>query len=180
MEKINNQRNSTLGSLLGTASQKSQIKKPTAHTSKSSSARKKNSTNSFETILTENTSATEVMDLVDEHGVIDETKLSELQDDIHEAGEILLEKPGIDAVLAYRKKVQVLLASVTPLLHRKEQYVSRKRIGNSFEERKYTLIHTVHQKLDRLLQIVMSSQVQQMSIMKALDEIRGLIVNILH
>ena len=178
MEKINNKGSSVLGSFLGTTTKKSQ-RKTSSNMAKSSRPVQKKDGN-FENILLENNVPVGAIELIDENGAIDETKISLLQDDIHEAGEVLLAKPGIDAVLMYREKVQLLLASIVPLLHRKEQHVSHKRIGNSFEERKYTIIHTIHKKLDRLLQIVINSQAQQMNIMKALDEIKGLIINILH
>lgn len=113
------------------------------------------------------------------NGELNETVLSMLQDKIHKTGELLLVKPGYDTVIEYKNSVQTLLKSIVPYLHKKESTISPKRINGEVRQRKFTLVHHVNQKLDVILKIVLSAQTDQMQLMKRLDEIRGLIVDIL-
>ncbi len=131
----------------------------------------------FDQLLSESELSTQTV--LNEDGSINESKLSYLQDRIHQSGQQLLAKPGIDAVLDYKEKVQDLLRSVHPLLHDKEQITSHKRMGNSVQERRFLLVHTVNKKLDGLLRMILQTQHEQLEILKAMDEIRGLIVDIL-
>lgn len=176
MEKISS--NSKFPGVFLKKSGKQKEARLTKNAGKTSST-KQRSTDDFKTLLGEG-NVVDAEYLLTENGAIDEEKLSSLQDAIHRAGEQLIEKPGIDSVLEYKSRVQFLLRAVQPLLHKKETIALRKRIGSSVQERKFTLIHTVEKKLDSLLQLVLRSQGQQMEIMRAMDEIRGLIVDILH
>lgn len=113
-------------------------------------------------------------------GEINETVLTALQDAIHIAGDKLLAKQGYDTVIAYKNSVQTLLKSVIPFLHEKEDIIAPKKINGEIRQRKFTLINTVNEKLDTVLKLVLTSQSDQMRIMNTLDEIKGLIINILY
>lgn len=122
----------------------------------------------------------EGLSLVLPNGEINESAISALQDAIHMSGEQLLAKPGYDTVIAYKKSVQMLLQSIVPLLHKKEDIIAPKKINGEIRERKFTLINKVNEKLDTVLKLVLTSQTDQMNIMKTLDEIKGLLINILY
>lgn len=119
------------------------------------------------------------VNIMQANGTINESALEELQDVIHTTGDLLIAKPGYNTVLDYKNAVKTLLKSVLPYLHNKENVLAPKRVGGKLRNRNFTLINRVNEKLDVVLKLVMSTQANQMRIMKELDEIKGLLVNLL-
>ncbi len=125
----------------------------------------------------------DVVPLLLADGSIDTEALQSLQDNVHSMGDVLLRRPGMDNVLAYRDAIQKLLKSIVPHIHKKESFsVLHKEFtpnGKKMTPRKITIIHTINKKLDEVLKMVLRTQTSQMQLMQTMDEIRGLIVDLL-
>lgn len=121
--------------------------------------------------------------IFDAQGIVNEAVLQELQDTIHSIGDALLSNPRIDTALQYKEAIQKLLKSVVPYLHKKDEIVVRKGImtanGPDMREYKFTVISKINQQLDDVLKIILGTQVDQLMLMKSLDEMKGLIVDLL-
>lgn len=121
----------------------------------------------------------EIVEIFLANGEIDQEALTAMQDNIHTLGDQLIAKPGYNTVVAYRNAVQTLLKSIHPYLHEKESFLAPKKVGHEMRHRRFTLVNQVNKKLDVVLKLVLSSQADQMKIMNALNEIKGLLINIL-
>lgn len=104
-------------------------------------------------------------------------ELKALIDDIHEMGENLLRFPGIDNLARYKQAVKDFLSHTTGHAFRAEEHISRRNILN---QKKYTIIKVVDEKLEKLSKAVLSSQSKQIELLSDIEEIQGLLVDILH
>ncbi len=111
---------------------------------------------------------------------IDYTKLDleDLLDDIHEAGENLKEVPTLQNVKLYKSSVSRFLKFVV-----KNSLETETTAGSNFnplkKQKKYTIIRVVDEKLERLAAGVLQNQSDKLSILEKIEEINGLIVNLL-
>lgn len=116
-------------------------------------------------------------------GTADLRALQELQDAIHTVGDKLLKSPRIDTALEYKAAVQKLLQAVLPHIHQQETFSERKSVktpnGYSVKEYKFTVVAKINKQLDDVLKLILAAQADQMKIMQSLDEMKGLIVDLL-
>lgn len=111
---------------------------------------------------------------------IDYTKLDleDLLDDIHEAGENLKEVPTLQNVKLYKGSVSKFLKFIV-----KNSLETETTAGSNFnplkKQKKYTIIRVVDEKLERLAAGVLQNQSDKLSILEKIEEINGLIVNLL-
>ncbi len=102
--------------------------------------------------------------------------LVEFLDAVHEEGERLKERPTLANIRRYRQAVQGFLKRVL----KKMLAVDEKTSGTSVLRRKrFTQIKVIDQKLERLVAEVLSSQARQLDILARVDEIHGLLVDLL-
>jgi uncharacterized protein YaaR (DUF327 family) len=104
-------------------------------------------------------------------------ELRELIDDIQNFGDALIKFPGIDNLTRYKQAVRDFVAHATSHAFVAEEHLSRRSIIN---QKRYTLIEVVDQRLERLTREVLGSQRQQLDLLGDIEEIQGLLVDILH
>ncbi|MCK4540681.1 MAG: YaaR family protein [Spirochaetales bacterium] len=111
-------------------------------------------------------------------GVIDTEQhpLEELLDEVHEAGERLKENPTLEFIRDYRKAVKGFLQAVVALSIEVEEHISG---VNILKRKRLTLIKIVDEKLERLAVGVLQNQKEQLDILSRLDEIYGLLVDLM-
>lgn len=106
----------------------------------------------------------------------DNREITEILEQINKLSEILIEAPTIENIKSYKSVVRYFLEYVVKNLFEVEEKVS----GNNILKRKrFTLIKIVDKKLEQLAVDVLNSQKKQFDILKRVDEINGLLVNIL-
>ena len=98
-------------------------------------------------------------------------------DSIHQLGENLLKYPGPDILAQYKQSVRDFIAHVTRKTYSTEEYVSRKNI---LKQKRYVLIQTIDTKLDALSRTILSSQKQQVDMLSNIEEIQGLLIDMIH
>lgn len=104
--------------------------------------------------------------------------LEELLDEIHEAGEALKEVPTLENVKNYKGSVSRFLKFVV-----KNSLKTETTAGANFnplkKQKRYTIIKVVDEKLERLAAGVLQNQSDKLYILEKIEEINGLIVNLL-
>lgn len=104
--------------------------------------------------------------------------LEDLLDDIHEAGEALKEVPTLQNVKIYKGSVSKFLKFVV-----KNSLETETTAGANLnplkKQKKYTIIRVVDEKLERLAAGVLQNQSDKLFILEKIEEINGLIVNLL-
>ena len=102
--------------------------------------------------------------------------LESLLDKVHETGESLKEGSSLQAVKDYKEAVRGLLAYVVKHTIALEQRES----GMSVLKRKrFTLIKIIDGKLERFAAEILSGQREQLEVLRKIDEINGLLVDLM-
>lgn len=103
--------------------------------------------------------------------------LEEQLDRIHELGQKLLKSQTLEQVKAYKAAVKAFMQHF--LRHGIEagELVSNRSVMN---QKKYTIVRIVDENLERLVTGILQSQVKQMDILSRLEEIQGLLVDLVH
>lgn len=103
-------------------------------------------------------------------------ELEALLDDVHGLGEELKRDPKQEAVVAYKLAVRNFVHYVVERTYALEE----KNSGtNILKRKKYVILNVVDRKLERLAAEILSSQRNQFEILRKVDEIYGILVDLL-
>lgn len=109
--------------------------------------------------------------------------LEELLDDIHTAGEKLVEKPFISNIKEYRQAVKRFLAYIVKNSYEAETEIQKKKYVKNgvpyMDEKKWTNIKVVDEKLEKLAAYIIQNQKGQLTILKKIEEIEGILVDLM-
>jgi uncharacterized protein YaaR (DUF327 family) len=141
----------------------------------------------FSTIL-ENTEAAEAE--MREAVPPSEEALKELLDEVHSAGDELKNRPFPEEIKRYKKAVRGFLRDVVENSFTTEEkegipnylragFKGRRGSEEAQARKKHTLISVVDQKLEQLAAGIMSGQTNQLQLLARIDEISGLLINLL-
>ena len=103
--------------------------------------------------------------------------LEELVDDVHSEGERLKEEPTMENIRRYRQAVSSFLQYVVANSLEAETSEGA-RFNPMKKQKRYTMIRVVNEKLEKLAAGIMQNQYSQMEILRRVEEINGLIVDI--
>lgn len=105
-----------------------------------------------------------------------EGSLAEMLDAIHSIGEKIRDNPNYETVSRYRSAVRVFIKHVVSgALIVDETHSS----PNILRQKKFTLVKVIDQKLERLASGVLMNQHDVLDILAKIDEINGLLVNLI-
>ena len=105
-----------------------------------------------------------------------EAEAAELLDSVHSFGEALRKDPNPENIKAYKKAVRNFVHYVVENAYELSEQTSGRNI---MKRKKYTTVMVVDEKLERLAADLMSSQRDRLDILRRLDEIHGLLVDLL-
>ncbi len=105
-----------------------------------------------------------------------EEQIETLLDEVHETGERLKNDPSVGTIKAYKEAVRNFLALVIKRSYAIEENTSG---VNILKRKRLTLVKLVDQKLDRLASGILLNQRDQMEILRKVEEINGLLVDLL-
>ncbi len=106
----------------------------------------------------------------------DSGTLVELLDAVHEEGERLKEAPTMDNIQRYKGAVRGFLKLVVGKMLAVDEQTSGTGV---LRRKRFTQIRVIDQKLERLVAEVLRSQSRQLDILTRIDEIHGLLVDLL-
>jgi uncharacterized protein YaaR (DUF327 family) len=120
---------------------------------------------------------TEPLETVDVDGIPDISAPTErLYDAVHRAGQRLLHERTYTAAQRYRETIRRFLLKVVPDAHAVEVHESSRDI---LSRKRYYLITTVNSSVERLINGILQTQTQQLEILRRLEEIEGLLVDLM-
>jgi uncharacterized protein YaaR (DUF327 family) len=102
--------------------------------------------------------------------------LEELLDEVFSAGGELKSTPTLENIRVYRERVRAFLRHVVDHMLEVEESTSG---GNVLRRKRYTLIKVIDGKLESLAASVLSAQREQLGILAQVDEINGLLVDLI-
>jgi uncharacterized protein YaaR (DUF327 family) len=105
----------------------------------------------------------------------DRRSVEELLDEVFAAGGALKSAPTLEAIRDYRGRVQAFLRHVVDRMLEVEETVSG---ANPARRKRYTQIRVIDRKLEALAASVLSAQREQIGILARVDEINGLLVDL--
>jgi uncharacterized protein YaaR (DUF327 family) len=122
-----------------------------------------------------------------------EEAIAALLDDVHDSGDALLKRPFPDEIKRYRLTIQNFIRYVLDnaygikdgegIPNSLKAGFNKKRFNRDPDLRnarnKYSTVQVIDQKLDRLAADVMTGQIKQLNLLGSIEEINGLLVNLL-
>lgn len=107
-----------------------------------------------------------------------EAALEALLDEVYATGQELARNPSPENIVAYKKSVgrfvrQVIDGSL-------EIAETEGRLRKDMKKPKYALLHVVDEKLEKLGAYVLSNQKERLEILRKVDELHGLLVDLKH
>lgn len=109
-------------------------------------------------------------------GEMSDADLSNLLDDIHGSGDRLKENPTIDAVQAYKKAVRDFVHYVVARSYSLEEKTSG---GKILKRKTYYRIAVIDESLEKLGAEILRNQRDKLEILRRVDEIYGILVDLL-
>jgi uncharacterized protein YaaR (DUF327 family) len=107
-----------------------------------------------------------------------EAELEALLDEVHGVGQELARYPSPENVLAYKKTVgrfiQLIVSGSLELTE------VEGRMRKDMKKPKYALLQVINEKLDKLGAYVLSNQKDHLEILRKVDELNGLLVDLRH
>jgi uncharacterized protein len=105
--------------------------------------------------------------------------LEVLLDDVHSYGERLKERPTMERIREYREAVASFLQYIVHFTFEAET-IEGSRFNPMKKQKRYTLVRLVNEKLEKLATGVLANQISQLDILRRVEEINGLLVDLLH
>jgi uncharacterized protein YaaR (DUF327 family) len=130
---------------------------------------------SFQSLVEQTAEEGELLFDADDRGEHGET-LEELLDDVHQTGELLVETQSLANVKRYRQAVRAFLDYVVANMLTVEQQTSG---GNILRRKRFTQVKIIDNKLERLVGSVLQNQGKQLDLLEKINEIRGLLVDLI-
>ncbi|MDR2792971.1 MAG: YaaR family protein [Treponema sp.] len=107
---------------------------------------------------------------------VTEETIKQLLDDVHSAGDDLKNRPLPAEILRYKQAVRNFLAFIVQNTYD----IEKQSTGINLRKRKEkTLVQIVNKKLDQLATGILAGQSDQLAILERLEEITGLLVDLL-
>jgi uncharacterized protein YaaR (DUF327 family) len=106
----------------------------------------------------------------------DEGSVEALLDRVHESGDRLKDNPGVDLVQAYKKAVRDFVHHVVEKSFAVEEQSSG---GSILKRKKFYRIAVIDESLERLAAEILRNQRDKLEILRRVDEINGMLVDLL-
>jgi uncharacterized protein len=101
--------------------------------------------------------------------------LEEMLDSVFAAGDVLKKSPTLENIREYRQRVKGFLAYAVEHAIALEETTSG---TNILKRKRFTLVKVIDEKLEALAASVLAAQKEQLSILAQIDEINGLLVDL--
>jgi uncharacterized protein len=109
-------------------------------------------------------------------GLSPEKVLEALLDDVHSAGDSLKEKPLPDTIAAYKTAVRHFVRYIVDRAYAVTESTSG---GNILKRKKFTQVQIIDQRLEQMAAGILSNQRGQLSLLEKIEEINGLLVDLM-
>jgi uncharacterized protein len=100
----------------------------------------------------------------------------EMLDAVFSAGDSLKKSPTLESIREYRHRVKAFIAYAVAHSIALEETISG---ANILKRKRFTLVKVIDDKLEALAASVLAAQKEQLAILAQIDEINGLLVNLI-
>lgn len=104
-------------------------------------------------------------------------QLEKVMDQIHTLGEELSRHPSNQNIQNYKKQLKHLVQAFVDKGLSLEKHISNRNI---LQQKSYQIIKVIDEKLEKLVVGILQSQYSQIDILSKVEEIQGLLVNLLY
>ncbi|HTX73658.1 MAG TPA: YaaR family protein [Rectinemataceae bacterium] len=101
--------------------------------------------------------------------------LERLMDQVHEAGDRLKENPTVELVQSYKRAVRDFIHYIVENSYSVERKESRRKL----DKRVYFRINVIDDSLEKLAAEILKNQRDRLEILRRVDEINGMLVDLL-
>jgi len=112
---------------------------------------------------------------VEDHGE-HRGNLEGLLDKVHQSGDMLVETQSLENIKRYRQAVSAFLKYVVGNMLTVEEQTSG---GNILRRKRFTQVKIIDDKLESLVQGVLRNQGKQLDVLEKINEIRGLLIDLI-
>jgi uncharacterized protein YaaR (DUF327 family) len=130
---------------------------------------------SFDSVVEQTAAEESPLFDVEDHGEHSEN-LAGLLDEVHQTGDRLSESPTLENIKCYRRAVSAFLAYVVSNMLTVEEQSSG---GNILRRKRFTQVKIIDNKLESLVQAVLQNQGKQLDVLEKINEIRGLLIDLI-
>ena len=131
----------------------------------------------FETMIRRDTEKMLGASFVD--GPAEDLPFEELLDNIHEAGERLSGSPGMSEVMIYKQAVRNFIKYVVSNSFELIEEEGVKFANPMKKQKKFTMVKIIDEKLEKLASQILQNQKSKLEILAAVEEIQGLLIDLL-
>ena len=116
---------------------------------------------------------------------LSEDSLHELLEEVHDAGDVLSKRPFPPEIAAYKEAVRNFVHYVVENSYDTEEQTGRIKFRKHSggveipEQKKFTLVKIIDSKLEGFAAEILRGQLSQLTILERLDEIKGLLIDLL-
>jgi len=107
---------------------------------------------------------------------LSEDSLHELLDEVHNAGDALSNRPFPPEIAAYKEAVRNFVHYVVEHSFDTEKQKSRIDL---VKQQKFTLVKVIDSKLEGMASAILRDQISQLQILEKLEEIKGLLIDLM-
>jgi uncharacterized protein YaaR (DUF327 family) len=129
----------------------------------------------FSSIM-EETKADEASETEAANAVPQDHSIKDLLDEVHSFGEQLKNRPFPEEIKQYKRAVRNFLHYIV-----ENGYIIEEQISgtNPLRRKKFTLVQVVDKKLEQLAAGILAGQIDQLEILAKVDEIKGILVDLM-
>jgi uncharacterized protein YaaR (DUF327 family) len=121
---------------------------------------------------------------------VSENTVNILMDEVRNTGDILKSRPFLEEIMHYKQAVRNFLNYVVQnnysieheegiLNKHKPSFKGRRNTPEAEKSGRHTIIQVIDSKLENLAAMLVSSQIKQMELVSRIEEIRGLLIDLL-
>jgi len=104
-------------------------------------------------------------------------EIESILDEVHQLGEALSAEPTMTNIKKYKQGISRFLKTIN--LHNFQVEEQEGILNRNFSRKKYYQVKVLNEKLDRLVAGVLQNQTAQLEILRRVEEIQGLLVDLL-
>jgi hypothetical protein len=137
---------------------------------------KSNKTRRFKDIIRESFTKQSSFDTIKNETLTEEELIAKMQDEVYATGDALSDVISTENIQAYKKAIKNFVEYILERAYDVENVVTGGL--NPSKKKAWTIVKVINTKLDKLVSDLMYNQVKKIEVLKRIDEIKGLIVDL--
>ncbi|MGP1439615.1 MAG: YaaR family protein [Treponema sp.] len=130
----------------------------------------------FKDIISESFAKQHSLDAIKNASLTEEELIAKMQDEVYATGDALSDMISAENVLAYKKAIKNFVEYILEKAYDVENVITGGL--NPSKKKAWTIVKVINAKLDKLVSDLMYNQIKKIEMLKRIDEIKGLIVDL--